>query len=119
MCSSPTSRVERATGFFARYGGGIIIVARFIEGLRQANGIIAGISRMGWARFLVFNAIGAALWVAVWTSVGYFSDSHIDTIYYTITRYSTYVAVAFGAFLVTCVGRSVARVRRARARATT
>jgi membrane protein DedA with SNARE-associated domain len=112
-------RIERATGFFARYGGGIIIVARFIEGLRQANGIIAGMSRMGWARFLIFNAIGAALWVAVWTSVGYFSGSHIDTIYYTITRYSTYVAVAFGALLVTCVARRVARVRRARAGATT
>ena len=56
-------RVARATGFFDRHGGWIIIVARFVEGLRQANGIIAGMSGIHWAKFLVFNAIGAALWV--------------------------------------------------------
>src|SRR5262249_39609224 len=56
-------RLEMATRFFDRHGGKIIIVARFVEGLRQANGIIAGISGLRWTRFLVFNAIGAALWV--------------------------------------------------------
>ncbi len=73
-------RVKKATGFFERHGGKIVIIARFIEGLRQANGIIAGITSMHWARFTVFtvfNAIGAALWVALWTSVGYFSGNHI------------------------------------------
>src|ERR1700744_6004557 len=53
-------RLKKATPVFEGPGGNIIIVARFSEGLRQANGIIAGISGMQWARFLVFNAIGAA-----------------------------------------------------------
>ncbi len=56
-------RLARAESFFTRHGGKIVIVARFIEGLRQANGIIAGITRMPWLRFLAFNALGAALWV--------------------------------------------------------
>src|SRR5271165_1362924 len=43
-------RIARATGFFKRHGGWIIVVARFIEGLRQANGIIAGISGIQWAK---------------------------------------------------------------------
>ena len=55
-------RLDRAESFFTRHGGKIITVARFIEGLRQANGIIAGLTRMPWARFLAFNALGAALW---------------------------------------------------------
>ena len=93
----------------------IIIVARFIEGLRQANGIIAGISGIHWAKFLVFNAIGAALWVAVWTSVGYFSGSHIDTIYHDGTRYSTYLAIGLGLVLLAFIARHVVRIRRARA----
>ena len=38
-------RLDKTTDFFERRGGWIIIVARFIEGLRQANGIIAGIER--------------------------------------------------------------------------
>jgi membrane protein DedA with SNARE-associated domain len=108
-------RVDKATAFFQRHGGKIVIVARFIEGLRQANGIIAGVSGMHWAKFLIFNAIGAALWVAVWASVGYFSGSHIDTIYNDATRYDTYLAIALGALLLAYVARRVVRVRRTRA----
>jgi membrane protein DedA with SNARE-associated domain len=109
-------RVDKATGFFARHGGGIIIVARFIEGLRQANGIIAGISGIQWTKFLAFNTIGAALWATVWTSVGYFAGNHIDPIYNTATRFSTYVAIAIGAILVAYIGRRAVQSRRARAR---
>jgi membrane protein DedA with SNARE-associated domain len=112
-------RLDKATRFFDRHGGKIIIVARFIEGLRQANGIIAGTSGMRWARFLTFNAIGAALWVLVWTSIGYLSGSHIDTIYHDATRYSTYLSIAVGALLVAYITRRVVRVRRARAPGTT
>jgi membrane protein DedA with SNARE-associated domain len=108
-------RLDRATRFFERHGGKIIVVARFIEGLRQANGIIAGTTGMHWARFLLFNAIGAALWVAVWTSIGYFSGSHINTIYNDATRYDAYLAIAVGALLLAYIARRVVRARRARA----
>ncbi|HEY0517285.1 MAG TPA: DedA family protein [Solirubrobacteraceae bacterium] len=109
-------RLDKATDFFERHGGKIIVVARFIEGLRQANGIIAGTTGMHWARFLLFNAIGAALWVAVWTSVGYFSGNHINTIYNDATRYSTYLAIAIALLLVAYIARRVMRARRARPR---
>jgi membrane protein DedA with SNARE-associated domain len=107
-------RLDRATRFFDRHGGKVITIARFVEGLRQANGIIAGTIGMHWARFLLFNAIGAALWVAVWTSVGYFSGSHIDTIYSDVTRYVTYLGIAIGGLLLAYITRRVLRVRRAR-----
>jgi membrane protein DedA with SNARE-associated domain len=108
-------RLNRATDFFERHGGKIIVVARFVEGLRQANGIIAGISGLHWAKFLLFNAIGAALWVGVWASVGYFSGNNINTIYRDATRYSTYFAIAVGVALVAYIGLRVWRHRRARA----
>ncbi len=110
-------RLDKAQSFFERHGGKIIVVARFVEGLRQANGIIAGISGLHWAKFLAFNALGAALWVGVWTSVGYFSGSNIDSIYNTATRYSTYFAIAVGVFLLAFIARFVWRHRRAQARA--
>ncbi len=109
-------RLEKATAFFERHGGKIIVVARFIEGLRQANGIIAGTTGMHWARFLLFNAIGAALWVAVWTSVGYFSGSHINTIYNTAIRYDTYLAIVVGVLVLAFIARRVLRRRRDRER---
>lgn len=108
-------RVEKATGFFERHGGKVILIARFVEGLRQANGIIAGTAGIHWARFLLFNAIGAALWVGVWTSVGYFSGSHINTIYNEATRYDTYLAIAVGVLLLAYIARRVWRRRAARA----
>jgi membrane protein DedA with SNARE-associated domain len=108
-------RIDKATAFFERHGGKIIIVARFIEGLRQANGIIAGISGLHWAKFIVFNMIGAALWVAVWVSIGYFSGSHVDSIYNTAAQYSTYLAIAVGLLVLVWIARVVyrRRVRRA------
>jgi membrane protein DedA with SNARE-associated domain len=110
-------RLDRATDFFDRHGGKIVVVARFVEGLRQANGIIAGITGMHWARFLAFNALGAALWVAVWTSVGYFSGDNIDSIYHTAIRYSTYFAILVGVLIVAWIAHRVWRWRSKRARA--
>ena len=89
-------------------------MARFIEGLRQANGIIAGTTGMHWARFLAFNALGAALWVCVWTAVGYFSGNHITAIYNTATQYSTYLAIVAGVLLIAFIARRVWRARRRR-----
>jgi membrane protein DedA with SNARE-associated domain len=86
-------RLDKSTAFFERHGGKIVTVARFIEGLRQANGIIAGITGMHWAKFLAFNALGAALWVAVWTCIGYFSGNHITAIYNAASRYSAFIAI--------------------------
>ena len=102
-------RLDKATIFFERQGAKVVVAARFVEGLRQANGIIAGISGMHWLRFLIFNAIGAALWVAVWTSVGYLSGSHIDTIYSTATRYDAYLAIGVGALIILYVARWLKR----------
>jgi membrane protein DedA with SNARE-associated domain len=104
-------RLDKATGFFDRHGGKIVTVARFVEGLRQANGIIAGVTGMHWAKFLAFNALGAALWVAAWTSVGYFSGSHIDTIYKDATRYDTYLAIAVGVLILAYIARRLLKRR--------
>ena len=58
-------RLDKAENYFNRHGGKIVAAARFIEGLRQVNGIIAGISEMRWPKFITFNMIGAALWVGI------------------------------------------------------
>jgi len=108
-------RLDRAAAFFDRYGGEIIVVARFIEGLRQANGIIAGISGMHWRRFVIFNMLGAALWVGTWVSLGYLAGNHIDTIYHYIGLYSLYVLIAAAVLLAAYVTWRLMR-RRSRSR---
>ena len=71
-------KLDKAEDYFNRHGGKIVAAARFIEGLRQLNGIIAGISEMRWTKFIAFNAIGAALWVTFWSLIGYYGGSHIS-----------------------------------------
>jgi membrane protein DedA with SNARE-associated domain len=83
-------RIKKAEDFFSRNGGKVIVIARFVEGLRQANGIIAGLSEMKWLKFISFNALGAALWVGLWSSVGYFGGSHISA----FLRYQLYFTIA-------------------------
>ena len=107
-------RLDKAERFFDRRGSIVITFARFVEGLRQANGIIAGITGMHWLRFLVFNAIGAALWVGTWITIGYFAGNNITTIYHYITLYSYYVLAGL---VVLIVGYIVWRRRRRRRRA--
>ena len=108
-------RYAKVTDFFERKGATIIIVARFIEGLRQANGIVAGSTGMHWARFLIFNVVGAALWVAVWVSVGYFSGDHITAIYNTVSRYTLYFGIAVVLLIIGYIALRVRRSRRERA----
>ena len=105
-------RLSRAESFFTRHGGKIVTVARFIEVLRQANGIIAGITRMPWLRFLAFNALGAALWVGTWTTVGCLAGNHIQAIYTQANRYALYLLAAAAA----AIAALVIRHRRRRAR---
>jgi membrane protein DedA with SNARE-associated domain len=104
-------RLDKAERFFDRRGSIVITFARFVEGLRQANGIIAGITGMHWLRFVIFNAIGAALWVGTWITIGYFAGNNITTIYHYITLYSYYVLAGL---VVLIVGYILWRRRRRR-----
>src|SRR5699024_7398419 len=66
------SRLRRVEDFFRRFGGEVVIVARFVTGARQLNGIVAGIAGMNWWKFLPYNALGGVIWVGFW-SVGIYS----------------------------------------------
>ena len=89
-------KLDRAQAFFNRRGGLVVIIARFIDGLRQLNGIIAGAAEMRWRRFLLYNVTGATLWVLVWVAVGYVAGDNIVPIYRTVTRYEWYAALVIG-----------------------
>lgn len=104
-------RYGKAERFFGRHGGKIVVVARFIEILRQLNGIIAGTIRMPWARFVTAQVVGAAIWVAVWCAVGYTAGSHITAIYDAFSK----VGFALVAVLVVALACWLVWRRRRRA----
>jgi membrane-associated protein len=74
--TSETSRflnrkhLMRTRDFYERYGGKAIIIARFAPILRTFAPFVAGIGAMRYARFLLFNVIGAVAWVSLMTIAG-------------------------------------------------
>lgn len=86
-------RLEYAEGFFRKRGGIVVVVARFIEVLRQLNGIIAGTAKMPWGRFLLFNGIGAALWVGLWSTLFYQLGNRGEQIGILFKRYEPYALI--------------------------
>jgi membrane protein DedA with SNARE-associated domain len=104
--------VDRAEAAVERFGGVVVVIARFVVGLRELNGIIAGITGMRWVRFLAYNAIGAVAWVAVWDSTGYLAGDHISAIYADVHRYSVYVLIALVLIAAAVVTRAVIRRKK-------
>lgn len=64
--------LERAHAFFEKYGGRSIILSRFVPIVRTFVPFVAGVGRMSFAPFFVFNLIGGAAWVCLLTYLGFF-----------------------------------------------
>jgi membrane-associated protein len=62
---------DRTHAFYERHGGITIIVARFLPFVRTFAPFVAGVARMTYARFAMFNVAGALLWVVGLTGIGY------------------------------------------------
>ncbi len=90
-------RLRKLEDFFAHHGGKVVIVARFLQGLRQFNGIVAGLSRMEWKRFLAFNMIGAGLWVGAWCAAGYYLSSRLGAILTGFQHFEKFIMIGLGA----------------------
>lgn len=105
-------RLERAEGFFKRYGGVVVVVARFFEVLRQLNGIVAGIVKMPWLRFLPYNALGAALWVCFWGILFYEVGNRAGVIIHLFHRFEVFIFAALGVAVLGIVFYFLYKARR-------
>lgn len=65
-------RLNRSEGFFRRHGGKSVFLGRFVGFARALVPFIAGSARMRYTIFLVYNALGAALWASLVVLLGYF-----------------------------------------------
>jgi membrane-associated protein len=69
------SHLQKAQGFYDKYGGKTIIIARFVPIVRTFAPIVAGAAKMPYRRFVVFNVAGGFLWVSTMILSGYFLGS--------------------------------------------
>jgi len=89
--------IEHAEDFYKRHGGKTILVARFVPVVRTVAPLLAGIARMRYRLFLIYNFIGGAIWVSVVTLIGYWAGKVLGR-YFNIDKYILPVVI-----LATCL----------------
>jgi membrane protein DedA with SNARE-associated domain len=110
------STVARGENLFSRYGPVTVFFARFVAGMRIIAGPLAGVLRMSWRRFLLFNFLGALFWVSVISSAGYFFGRHWGRLQRDVKRFDLLVVVlvALGAAFLWWRGRRPDRAASAK-----
>jgi len=87
--------LARGEKLFSRYGSVTILFARFVFGMRIVAGPLAGVLRMPWKKFAVFNLLGAALWVTIISLVGYSFSSRWNLLMHYVKRFDLALGAAF------------------------
>lgn len=73
-----TSRIKLGRFLFLRHGGKLVFFARFVAVLRALAALLAGVNRMPWRRFLVFNAAGGVAWAAGYGTLAYVFGERVE-----------------------------------------
>lgn len=77
LFSNPNSKIfkqeylEKTNGFYERHGGKTIIIARFVPIVRTFAPFVAGMGKMCYKRFALFNITGGIAWIVLFTMAGY------------------------------------------------
>ena len=86
--------VARADRLFERYGAATVFLGRFIFGMRVLAALLAGALHMPWRKFVLFNFLGAAVWVTAICSAGYLFGGHWGQLAAALKRFDLTVAIA-------------------------
>jgi membrane protein DedA with SNARE-associated domain len=94
-----SEHIARGERLFRQYGAMTILFSRFVFGLRVIAGPLAGVLRMPWRRFALFNFLGALLWVSVIAGVGYKFGKHWDRLVDFVTNLNLGIALLAAALI--------------------
>ena len=106
-------RFSKIENKYVRYGSATVLFARFFSILRQLNGIVAGMLGMSWWRFVLFDAVGAALWVTVWVFLPAYFSEHLAFIVTLAHHKIVVVSFLIAVGLILAVAFFIQRMREA------
>jgi membrane protein DedA with SNARE-associated domain len=112
--------LDRAEAFFRRHGEISTFVGRLIPVIRQLISLPAGLARMRLGRFVLYTALGAGIWCAILTFIGWYVGRHAEMVTGLdelvsnpeVQRYSTWAVLALLPVIAVIVGVYAYRHRR-------
>ncbi|MFZ5428022.1 MAG: DedA family protein [Thermodesulfobacteriota bacterium] len=109
--------VERVNGLIDRFHSLVIIMVRFMYGLRVAGPVVIGTSGIPAWRFMVFNLLGAALWSFLVCGAGYVFGHALELVFDNIKRYEeAAIIVVIAVAVAWSLARHLVRGKKARTR---
>jgi membrane-associated protein len=67
--------IEKTRRFFDRWGGWAVTLGRFLPIIRTLTPFVAGLGRMGFAKFSLYNVLGGVVWTVLFVLAGFFFGS--------------------------------------------
>lgn len=108
----PDSCVRQTETIYSRYGVNSLLVAKFIPGLNAVSAPLAAISGVSFGRFVVFDTLGALIWIGTFTGLGYIFSNQLDDVAAYAARMGAWVAVLAVGLLAAWIGWKFAQRRR-------
>ena len=107
--------LERTERFFASHGEISVLLGRLLPVVRHLISIPAGLARMPLPAFVTYTAVGAFVWCAILTWIGYFLGQHEGVLRHgDVQRFVGRALLILLPVLAVCVGVYVWRRRRRR-----
>ncbi|GAB3502795.1 DedA family protein [Emticicia fontis] len=100
--------IDSTRKYFAKYGSQTLIIARFLPVVRTFSPILAGIVKMKFYKFSIFNILGGAIWVITLVGGGFYFGEKFPG----IINYVEYVIIFFLAVTTFTVVRGYINARK-------
>ncbi len=85
--------LEKADGFFHKYGYNIILVNRFMPGTRAVVSFFCGVHKLKPIRTFIYSAISSFFWNAILISLGVFLGNNLELVDYYLGQYSKFILI--------------------------
>jgi len=80
------AKLERAQGFYRRHGGKTVFFGRFVSLLRILAALLAGVTRMPYGRFTLYNVAGGICWATLFGALGYAFGRQLPALEHTVAQ---------------------------------
>lgn len=104
--------LERAEVWFGRYGDWIVLVTRLLPAIRSFIALPAGVVRMPFWRFLLYGALGSAIWSTALALLGHTLGQHWETVSNDVRRYNVVIVVVVVLLVAFAVYKRFSGARR-------